>query len=601
MATVHTIPVRPTSTTLSLSTRARSNTFDIHDFLSFAGTANSSDNYRDSHGNQSEKRSDYYYYQNIIFIKGAPEKIIDFCKPSSLSSAATATYNTDRIKWENTARNLAKLGLRVLGLAYKILPTGSLSGGGETLKEELTNNPHSFIMTSLVGIVDPPRPDAIQAIKEAQQAGIIIKMITGDNPYTAVAVGKMLGLQNNKHESQHQAEPQQQEADEENPVDTTHENKELLAITGVELDAILASEATITVPPATTSPQTQTNQANQFQALVTSNNTYNLSFAEVVSKYDIFARTTPEHKLLIIKTLQSLGYICSMTGDGVNDSPALKIANIGVAMGITGTEVAKEASNMILLNDNFANIIDAICIGRNTYTNLIKILCFVLPTNFAQAFSITSALIIGTEIPITALQILWINMITSITLGLALAFEPIDHSVMLQKPRNSKKYIFGKFLIWRLFFVTILFVIIILGTFHWEQTTTITNNLNELRTIAVNTLTILQISYLFNCRSLRKPRFLKLFYGNKVIYIGIVSVIGLQAFFTYTPVMHYIFQTSSIHASAWAKICFWGFVSFIIIEMEKYFSYFYIHKHQRHEYHHHQQLSRSEEVEEEAI
>jgi magnesium-transporting ATPase (P-type) len=508
---------------------------------------------------------------HIIFMKGAPEKVMEFCRVPCDTEGTR--HDQDVQNWGNAAKNLAKQGMRVLGLAYKILPASGSSP--INLKDELTAYPHSFVMTSIVGIADPPRPDAIVAIKQAQQAGIIVKMITGDNPFTAVAVGNMLGLQNNRHGKPFSAKTFRPEQ---------HENnvKELLAITGVELDNILSTDHTPNQTLEGVKRHEEVDDRENPQRLLHEKDTTDELFAETVSKYDIFARTTPEHKLLILQSLQRQGFVCSMTGDGVNDAPALKAANIGVAMGITGTEVAKDASKMVLLDDNFACIVDAIRIGRGTYENLIKILCFVLPTNGAQAFSIIAALIIGTEIPITALQILWVNMVTSVTLGLVLAFEPIDEDVMFRQPRKPNKRIFGKFLTWRIIFITVIFVIVILGNFHWEKVSRSINDIHELRTIAVNTLSVLQIGYLFNCRSLRKPRILKLFYGNKVVYFGVFSVAALQALFTYAPFMQFVFSTKSIDAIAWGKIVFWGVVVFLLVEIEKYYSYFYIQKHQRH-------------------
>jgi magnesium-transporting ATPase (P-type) len=303
----------------------------------------------------------------------------------------------------------------------------------------------------------------------------------------------------------------------------------------------------------------------------------NEQFDEMVLNNDIFARTTPEHKLRIVKSLQRQGFVCSMTGDGVNDAPALKAANIGVAMGITGTEVAKDAANMILTDDNFATIVDAIRVGRCTYNNLIKIITFVLPSNGGQAFSILGALIIGTEVPITALQILWVNMVTSATLGLVLAFDKPGADILLEKPRHRNKRLFGRFLRWRVVFVTLLLVVAVLGIFHWERERI--SSVDELRTIAVNTLAFAQIGYLFNCRNLRRNvSIIELFSGNQYIYVGILVVVCLQVIFTYTPPLQYVFDTRPIDGESWAKMLFVCVAVFVLVEGEKYVSI------QRHEY-----------------
>lgn len=542
---------------------------------------------------QSAKQQDLH----VIFLKGAPERVIDFCSDPSRDVEIDKSFVK---RWKEGAVSLAKNGMRVLGLAYKIIPITEESSV-LSLKEEFSRNPHSFKISCMIGIVDPPRPAAIQAIKKAQQAGIVVKMITGDHQITALAIGKMLGLQNNKHPDRvihppggvsstaHELFERKRAAsratsrgvipdgvvsDEEKGtgVEESNEGDDLLVVTGVELDNILNS---------TTSTL---NIVSSLQLVLPQREKEEI-FDEIVASYDVFARTTPEHKLLIVKSLQRQGFVCSMTGDGVNDAPALKAANMGVAMGITGTEVAKEASKMILLDDNFANLVEAIRIGRCTYQNIIKILCNALPCNFAQAFSIVAAVIIGIEIPITALQILWVNLVAAVALGLVLAFEPIDDNVLFQRPRNPKKRIFGRFLSWRIVFITVVFVVIILGNFEWEKQRGI-EDVHELRTIAVNTISFLQIGYVFCCRSLRKPRIIKSFYGNNVVYLGVLTVVGVQALFTYAPFMQYVFNTRNVDGIAWAKFIFWGFVAFFLVEIEKYVSYFYFHKHKRGEYKH---------------
>ena len=404
--------------------------------------------------------------------------------------------------------------MRVLGFAFKIVPLDF------EFDSQFLIPCSGFTMTALVCIMDPPRPEAIVAIKQAQDAGICVKMITGDHPVTALAIGEMLGL---------------------------HVSKGLdvelgggkRAITGNDLDQLIISSMA--------------------------------AFDETVMNNDIFARTTPEHKLRIVQSLQRQGCVCCMTGDGVNDAPALKAANIGVAMGITGTEVAKNAADVVLTDDNFAAIVDAIRIGRCTYNNLIKIITFVLPTNGGQAFSILGALIIGVQVPISALQILWVNMITSVTLGLVLAFDKPGADILMKKPRRKDKRLFGRFLAWRLVFVTALLTIAILGVFHWEKGRIV--SLNLLRTIAVNTLSIAQIGYLFNCRSLRNSVSIQeLLCGNNLIYLGILLVIICQILFTYAPPLQYVFHTESMDGESWGKIALVAVAVFLLIETEKWVS-----------------------------
>jgi magnesium-transporting ATPase (P-type) len=434
----------------------------------------------------------------VVFVKGAPERVIDFCDLSEASKNS----------WRSQAMLMAGQGMRVLGCAWKVIPRDT------NLVKESSNGFTRFTMSCLVGIADPPRQEAIHAIESAHNAGITVKMITGDHPLTARTIGMQLGLQSGTH----------------------------TAVTGADLDALIANNDLTT-------------------------------FDEIVRNNNIFARTSPEHKLLIVQSLQRQQISCSMTGDGVNDAPALKQANIGVAMGITGTEVAKDASHIIITDDNFATIVEAIRYGRCTYGNLVKILIFVLPTNAAQASSIIVALIIGVDVPLTALQILWVNMITSITLGLILAFETPNERIMKSPPRRSGKAIFGKFLSWRVLFVATLLVVAVLGNYHWEQQRI--KNTETLRTIAVNTLSVGQLFYLFNCRNLRHNEApWNLLFGNSAMVFGIMAVFLAQGLFTYSSAFHYLFKTKSLDALAWGKMVLLGFIIFLVVEAEKAFTEF---------------------------
>lgn len=448
--------------------------------------------------------------QQVILVKGAPERVISLTTP-------TGAVGDTHDEWKQKAEDFAKLGMRVLGLAYRGNHAGPLT--------EDTVLAGEFTMVGLLGIIDPPRPDAIVAVKEAQSAGITVKMITGDHPATAAAIGKQLGLQRN---------PGRNFA-EDSPIAP--------AITGTRLDEALAKPT-----------------MEDFDRLVRSN--------------DIFARTTPEHKLQIVQSLQRQSFICSMTGDGVNDAPALKAANIGVAMGITGTGVAKDAAQMILTDDNFATIVQAVKIGRTTYHNLVKVLAFVLPTNGGQAFSIVMALIIGLEVPITALQILWVNMVTSITLGMVLAFEKPHPEIMDLAPRRSNKPVFGRFLGWRLAFVTMIIVFAVLGNFQWEKSDYPDYSVDKLRTISVNTLSVCQVTYLFSCRYLRTTQdFHTIFLKNsKFVWMGVLAVAVLQALFTYAPPFQYIFKTEAMNGVSWGKCILFGVITFLVVEAEKIFA-----------------------------
>jgi magnesium-transporting ATPase (P-type) len=361
----------------------------------------------------------------------------------------------------------------------------------------------------LLGIVDPPRPEAIDAVREAQRAGIIVKMITGDHPSTALAISDRLGLRTTEG-----------------------------VVTGAQLDVLLRDA-----------------------------NTAELD--KTVLRTDVFARTTPEHKLRIVESLRRQHIVCSMTGDGVNDAPALKAANIGVAMGITGTEVAKEAANMIITDDNFATIVDAIRIGRTTYGNLIKIITFVLSVNGGQAFSVLGALVIGVDVPITALQILWVNMLISVSLGIELAFDKSEAHIMTQRPRHVDKRIFGRLLRWRVGFASLLFVCVVLGIYHWEQQRK-GYDVVYLRTCSVNAMVISQAMYIFNCHDLRRNVSLsKMFLENWLIYVGLLLVGIFQAVLTYTRPFQLVFEVTAIDGVSWGKILLLSMALFLVVEVEK--------------------------------
>jgi len=287
-----------------------------------------------------------------------------------------------------------------------------------------------------------------------------------------------------------------------------------------------------------------------------------------VTKADIFARASPEHKLALVQALQANGEVVAMTGDGVNDAPALKRADVGVAMGRKGTEAAKEAAEMVLADDNFASIAAAVEEGRTVYDNLRKSLVFVLPTNGGEAMVIVAAIFLGLTLPITPVQILWVNMVTAVTLSLALAFEPSEADVMSRPPRDPAEPLLNAFLLWRVFFVSCLVVAGALGFFLWEQARG--ESIAAARTVAVNALVMGEIFYLFNCRFLFAPSYsLRGFTESRPVLISIAVVVALQALFTYVPLFQQLFGTAAIDAVAWWRIFLFGAVLFVAVEIEK--------------------------------
>ena len=283
---------------------------------------------------------------------------------------------------------------------------------------------------------------------------------------------------------------------------------------------------------------------------------------------DIFARASPEHKLSLVQALQANGEVVAMTGDGVNDAPALKRADVGVAMGKKGTEAAREAAEMVLADDNFASIDAAVEEGRTVYDNLRKSIMFILPTNGGEAAVIVVAILLGLTLPITPVQILWVNMVTAITLSLALAFEPPEAGVMKRPPRDPAEPLLNHFLLWRVLFVSCLMVLGALGFFLWEQARGA--SIEAARTVAVNALVMGEIFYLFNCRFLLAPSHgLRGFTASQPVLLSILVVVLLQTLFTYVPLFQKIFGTDAIDAAAWWRIFLFGVVLFVAVEIEK--------------------------------
>ena len=368
-----------------------------------------------------------------------------------------------------------------------------------------SNVKRNLIFLGLTGIIDSPRDEAITAIENCKKAGIRVIMITGDHAITAKAIAEKLGIGNNKK-----------------------------AVTGSEIESMDDSE-----------------------------------LEEVARNNDIFARTDPEHKLRLVKALQANNLLVAMTGDGVNDAPALKRSNIGIAMGIKGTEVTKDASEMILTDDNFASIVNAVEEGRTVYENIKKTILFLLPTNGAQSFVLMAAVLLGITLPITPVQILWVNMVTAVTLALSLSVEPMEKRIMSQPPRQPDEPILGGYFIWRIVSVSFIIGGISLAAF-WAYNSS-GQDIDVSRTIAVNMLVSGQIFYLFNCRKILGTSLSRDFFSNKHAFLAVAALVLLQVLFTYAPFMNIFFGTSPIAGFKWLLVLLAGFIIFFIIEGEKYF------------------------------
>lgn len=371
---------------------------------------------------------------------------------------------------------------------------------------------NELTMIALFGLLDPPREEAIHAVEECQSAGIHVKIITGDYPATAQAVAAQMFIQ-----------------------DTDK------ILSGHDLDTLKSDE-----------------------------------LSEAVNQVNIYARTSPTHKLRLVQALQSRNQVVAMTGDGVNDAPALKCADVGIAMGIKGAEAAKEVSDIVLADDNFASIVAAVKEGRTVYENIKKNILFILPTDGGEALLIIAAILFGWTLPITPVQILWINTITAVTLGLALAFEHPEHDIMKRPPRKLDEPIFSMLLIWRILFVSALMMLGGFGLFIWALE--MHGSLEVARTITVNALVIGEIAYLFNTRKIYGHALsIKGFFGSKPVLISIVIVVIFQLLFCYLPWMQSLFGTASLNLMQWGYILLFGICIFLLVELEKFFIRIYLH------------------------
>jgi len=361
-------------------------------------------------------------------------------------------------------------------------------------------------LLGLQGMIDPPRAEAIRAVANCQSAGIEVKMITGDHKGTAVAIGEKLGLRGNTGQT--------------------------LALTGRELEQI----------PDDKLPET-------------------------AARTSVFARVAPEQKLRLVDALQRQGHIVAMTGDGVNDAPALKQANIGIAMGITGTDVAKGAADMILTDDNFASIEAAVEEGRNVFDNLTKFITWTMPTNGGEGLLILAAILLGTALPVLPVQLLWVNMSTALLLGLMLVFEPKEKDLMARPPRDPSLPILTPVLLLRIVMVSFFMVVGGFALFMWEKSHGMA--LPEARTVVVNLIVMVEAFYLLNCRSLTRSFFSMGIFSNMWVIGGLTTMMIAQLLFTYAPFMNKLFHSAPISGSAWLRIIGVGLFVFVAIELKK--------------------------------
>ncbi|HSV72213.1 MAG TPA: HAD-IC family P-type ATPase [Chthonomonadales bacterium] len=437
---------------------------------------------------------------DVLVMKGAPEVVLQHC----------AIAPEDREKVLSRVEGMAGQGLRMLAVASR-----HANGAGAIHESSLWG----LQFDGVVGMIDPPRPEAIAAVETCRRAGIEVKMITGDHRATAEAIGAQLGLATAGR-----------------------------AVTGAELQRTTDDD-----------------------------------LRRVANETRVFARVAPEHKLRLVRALQAEEHVVAMTGDGVNDAPALSQANIGVAMGITGTSVSKESSDMVLTDDNFATIAAAVEEGRRVYDNLIKSLAFVLPTNLGLALILTCAVAFfpfdadtsRLLIPMQPIQLLWINLVAAVALALPLAFEHKEPDVMDRPPRSPREPVLSRFVLARTVLVAVMMASAALALFLWEYNTALAagvaldDALAKAQTMAVTTVTMFQIFYLFNCRSLRDSVLRIGLFSNPVVYLGVGTVLLLHMAFVYAPVMNRVFGTTPITVTDLGFATLVSMVVLPVISLEK--------------------------------
>ena len=427
-----------------------------------------------------------------IYLKGSVESLLARCINAFDQNMQPVPL--DKASLLQQVETMAARGLRVLAFAR------CDHANVEVSHDEVCGG---LTFLGLQAMIDPPRPEAATSIAACYQAGIQVKMITGDHPITALAIARQLGMKQTER-----------------------------VISGAELQRLAESD-----------------------------------YPGVVQQCSVYARIAPEQKLKLVEALQSKGHVVAMTGDGVNDAPALRQANIGVAMGLGGTEVAKEAAAMILTDDDFATIEAAVEEGRGVFDNLVKFIAWTLPTNLGEGLVITAAVFANVALPITPLQILWINMTTAVLLGLMLSFEPKEPGLMNRQPRNPKQPILTKHLVFRVCLVGVLLLAGAFGLFEYALTQG--KSLAVARSIAVNVFVFCELFYLFNCRSLKYSMFHVGVFSNLWVIFGVVSMTLLQLLFTYWPPMQALFGSAAIDREDWLLILGAGFVVYNVVGLEK--------------------------------
>jgi len=436
----------------------------------------------------------------VAFCKGAVDGLLGVCA-KVWTAQGPQPMSADRHK-ELLAANdgLAQLGMRVLGVAFRLL-------NGEVIKQDLERD---LVFLGLVGMIDPPRQEVRDAVQTCKAAGIRPVMITGDHPLTAQEIARQLGIASNN-----------------------------AVLTGTDLDKLSIEE-----------------------------------LCNRVEDVAIYARVSPEHKLKIVQALQRHGHVVAMTGDGVNDAPALRKADIGVAMGITGTDVTKEAADMVLLDDNFATIVAAVEEGRVIYDNIRKFIKYLLSTNSGELWVMLVAPFLGMPLPLLPIQILWMNLVTDGLPALALSIEPAERDIMRRRPRRMTDNIFGEGMGWHILWVGLLMCVVSLGIGYWDASLgeayfSDHNVIKHFRTIVFTTLTFLQLAQVLAIRSHRQSLFTLGLLSNKPLLGAVLLTIILQLALVYVPFLQKFFQTVPLSALELTICIILSSTLFWVVELEK--------------------------------
>jgi cation-transporting ATPase F len=434
-----------------------------------------------------------------VCVKGAVERVLELCGAQLRTDGTTEPL--DRETARRAAEDLAGEGMRVLAVAILDVEAAF------RLDEKALAG--SLTFTGLQAMHDPPRPAAMAAVQACRDAGISVKMITGDHAATATAIARRLGL-----------------------VDPPPHRRDGAVLTGAALDALPDPD-----------------------------------YPDAVERASVFARVSPEQKLRLVEALQARDHVVAMTGDGVNDAPALRQADIGVAMGLGGTDVAKDAADMVLTDDDFSTVEAAVEEGRGVFDNLTKFIVWTLPTNMAEGLVILVAILLGTALPILPTQILWINMTTAVALGLMLAFEPKEAGIMARPPRDPGRPLLTAALVQRILLVSALLVGGAWWLFRWELDAGAT--LPQARTAATNGFVAVALFYLFSCRTLTGPARKAGLLSNHWIVAGVTVQVMGQLALTYLPAMNQLFHTAPVTAGSWVRILALATAAWVVVTVDK--------------------------------